>query len=273
VALVTGAGSGPGRGYALALAEHGAKVLINEFDQNGNVHGADSFPARSAVEEIGSRGGTAAADQTDLADPAGGRRIVERAIEAFGRIDIVVNNARFVGAKAFVETRTEEFEHHWRYHLGGQFNVVHAAWPLLVNQKYGRVIMSESVTALYGLHGQSCNAAAAGAVHGLMRTLAIEGRDSGVLVNSVCASGSVMPSAPLIVWLASSECCVSGQTFSVRDGRVARLVTGTGRGLVDRNLTPELISQKYAAVDSPEGLYEPEDAVDEINHWLMGNEK
>jgi NAD(P)-dependent dehydrogenase (short-subunit alcohol dehydrogenase family) len=282
VAIVTGAGRGLGRAYALALGRHGARVVVNNRDTRTGSP-SDSSVAQAVVDEIRTAGGTAIANHADVVEA--GFQLVDHTIDAFGRVDIIVNNAGILKFTSFGETTLEEFERHWRSHLAGHVNVTHAAWPLLLEQGYGRVIMVGSGSGLYGLRSQSCYAAAKGAVHGLMRTLALEGRDSGVLVNSIYPGGysrmvadaelapgvaewmkNTMPAelvAPMVVWLASDQCSVSGQAFSVWAGRVARVVIGSGRGLIDQDLTPQLIEQQYATISSAEGLHEPIDAVDE----------
>lgn len=292
VAIVTGAGRGLGRAYAEALTERGARVVVNDLGTDGEGSGSDPAIAQSVVDEIISKGGKAVADNSDITDTAMSRAIVERAIETFGDIDIVINNAGICGNQAFTDTSLADFERYWRIHVAGSINLIQAAWPHLVSKNYGRVVLTESGAGLYGLRGQSAYSAAKGAVHGLMRTLAIEGRDHGILVNAVSPGGfsrmheaaiddpdmldwtrrSMPPElvAPALVWLASDACRVSGEVYSVWSGRMARVGIGTGAGLYDRSLTPEAIRDHYSEVADTIPLYEAADSLDEIAAWLDG---
>lgn len=289
VAVVTGAGRALGRAYAILLAQYGAKVVVNDLGTDASGYGASSTLAQEVVEEIRAAGGEALANGADVSSVEGGRSIVQQAVDAWGRIDIVVNNAGICGSQPFAEATLQDFEHYWRIHLGGHVNVTGAAWPLMQKQRYGRVITTSSGAGLYGLQGQATYAAAKGAIHGLMRALAIEGADSGIRVNSICPGGysrmhdaaisdpatlellrqSMPPElvAPAIVWLASEACTVSGEEFSVWSGRIARIGIGTGLGYLDRELTAEKIAANWAEVDSLDNFYEPRSSVDEVTHW------
>jgi NAD(P)-dependent dehydrogenase (short-subunit alcohol dehydrogenase family) len=159
----------------------------------------------------------------------------------------------------------------------------------MVSQRYGRIVTTGSGAGLFGLRNQSAYAAAKGAIHGLTRTLAIEGADHGILVNCICpgaysrmheaafsdpatlaAMREAMPAelvAPAVVWLASDECQANGQELSVWSGRAARVVVGTGRGLCDRALSPEMIRERWNRIESNDGLYEARDGIDDVMHW------
>lgn len=289
VAIITGAGRGLGRAYALLFAERGARVVVNDLGTSVEGSGASAAVAREVADLIVTRGGKAVANGDDVGSSAGGKAIVQQALDAFGRLDIVVNNAGICRDLPFAETTLADFEHYWRIHVGGHINVISAAWPVMTKQKYGRIIATSSGAGLFGLRNQATYSAAKGAIHGLMRTLAIEGADHGIRVNSICPGGfsrmheaafpdpavadmmrAAMPPelvAPAVVWLASDACHVTGQELSVWGGRIVRIAIGSGQGYVSRQLTPEQIAENWARIDSVEGLYEPLDGVDDVAHW------
>lgn len=293
VAVVTGAGRGIGRAHAQLLARHGARVVVNDLGTGVDGSGADAGPAQETVALILAEGGQAVADTNDVTSEAGGKAIVDLALDRFGRIDAVVNNAGIVGVKPFGETSLADFEQYFRVHLAGHYTVTRAAWPHFVAQGYGRVIMTTSAGGLYGLKDHSTYAAAKGAVQGLTRALALDGADHGIRVNGIAPGGfsrmhvtselteealewgrNMMPPelvAPAALWLASEACTVSGETFSVWSGRVARVGVGTGRGFVDRDLTADKIVANYGEVAALTDLYEPKDSLDEVSHWMGAN--
>jgi len=289
VAVITGAGRGLGRAYALAFAERGARVVVNDLGSDVEGSGSSAAVAEEVVDLIRSQGGDAVADCHDVASADGGVALVRRALDAYGRLDIVVNNAGICRDKPFAESTLEDFALNWRIHVGGHVNVTGAAWPVMQKQHHGRVIMTASGAGLFGLRGQAAYSCAKGAIHGLMRTLAIEGAEHGILVNSICPGGfsrmheaafpdpdvremmrNAMPPelvAPAVVWLASDECRITGQELSVWSGRVSRVVVGTGRGLYDRQLSAEKIAEHWDDVSSVADLYEPLDGIDDVVHW------
>jgi NAD(P)-dependent dehydrogenase (short-subunit alcohol dehydrogenase family) len=291
VVAITGGGRGLGRAYALLFAARGAKVVVNDLGTDVAGRGRDDSVAQVVVDEIRALGGTAIADGSDVARPEGGQAIVDRAISSFGRLDALVNNAGIVGVIPFAETTLADFEHYWRIHFAGHYNVTKAAWPVFAAQNYGRIVMTGSGGGLYGLRGHSTYAAAKMAIQGLTRVLAIEGADHGINVNVVTPGGysrmheasKLEPErlewakrfqppelvAPLVLWLASDACHVSGQTFVAWAGRIARVAVGAGRGLIDRKLTAETIMDKYDIIASLDEFYEPVDVLDEVNKWVM----
>ncbi|HTF41923.1 MAG TPA: SDR family NAD(P)-dependent oxidoreductase [Propionibacteriaceae bacterium] len=278
VAVVTGAGRGLGRAYVELLAERGARVVVNDLGTDVSGFGKDSTVAEQVADLIRSRGGEAIANDSDVSTPEGGSALIGTTIEHFGRIDLLVNNAGICGSQLFEDATLEDFEHLWRVHLGGPVNTVKAAWPYLVAQRYGKIILTTSVSGLFGLRGQATYAAAKCALVGLMRILAIEGAEHGILVNTISpvgytrmhpAAGSRLPEAdgkaampveavaPAIVWLASDGCSETNRIYNVGAGAIQRIAIVMGPGFYDPQLTPESIAENYAKVESIEGFSEP----------------
>src|SRR5215470_5133055 len=154
VAVVTGAGRGLGRAYVELLAERGARVVVNDLGTDVSGYGKDSTIAEQVAELIRSRGGEAIPDDSDVSTPAGGNDLIARTIEHFGRIDLLVNNAGICGSQLFQDAALDDFDHYWRVHLGGPVNTVKAAWPHMVAQRYGKIILTTSVVGLFGMRGQ-----------------------------------------------------------------------------------------------------------------------
>jgi len=278
VAVVTGAGRGLGRAYVELLAERGARVVVNDLGTDVSGFGKDATIAEHVADLIRSHGGEAIANDSDVSTPEGGSDLIATTIQHFGRIDLLVNNAGICGSQLFEDAILEDFDHYWRVHLGGAVNTVKAAWPHMTAQRYGKIVLTTSVVGLFGMRGQATYAAAKGAVVGLMRILAIEGAEHGILVNTISpvgytrmhpAAGSrtseadgkaatpVEAVAPAIVWLASDGCSETNRIYNVEAGAIQRIAVVMGRGFYDRHLTPESIAENYARVESIEGFSEP----------------
>jgi NAD(P)-dependent dehydrogenase (short-subunit alcohol dehydrogenase family) len=271
VAVVTGAGRGLGRAYVELLAERGARVVVNDLGSDVSGFGKDSTIAEQVADLIRSRGGEAIANASDVSTPEGGSDLIAKTIEHFGRIDLLVNNAGICGSQLFEDATLDDFAHYWRVHLGGPVNTVKAAWPHMVAQCYGKIILTTSVSGLFGLRGQATYAAAKCAVVGLMRILAIEGAEHGILVNTISpvgytrmhpAAGSRLSEANgrasmPVVWLASDSCSETNRIYNVGAGAIQRIAIVTGPGFYDPHLTPESIAENYGKVESIEGFSEP----------------
>src|SRR5258705_169329 len=227
---------------------------------------------------IRSRGGEAIASDSDVSTPQGGRDLIATTIAHFGRIDLLVNNAGICGSQPFEDATLDDFDQYWRVHLGGPVNTVKAAWPHMVAQRHGKIILTTSVVGPFGIRGQATYAAAKSAVVGLMRILAIEGAEHGILVNTISpvgytrmhpAAGSrvseadgkavtpVEAVAPAVVWLASDGCSETNRIYNVEAGTIQRVAVVMGPGFYDPHLTPESIAANYAKVESIEGFSEP----------------
>lgn len=241
VAIVTGAGKGLGRAYALELARCGARVLVNNRRHSGEADADTS--ARRTADAIVAAGGQAEANWCDVCDPDSGRQMVQQARERFGRLDIVVANAGIDRASAFARQSLADYRAIFDTSFFGNLHLVHAAWPHLLEQGYGRVVLTTSSAGLHGNRGQSAYAAAKAAVLGLVRTLALEGRRHNVRVNAIAPYGHSQMTAPymdaataqafdpqrvapLVAWLCSTDCDVDGQTLVSGAGWLSRADTG-----------------------------------------------
>lgn len=281
VAVVTGAGRGLGRLYALALAERGARVVVNDVGSSVAGDGVNADPAASVAGEICERGGEAVADAHTVSTPEGGRAIVGLALEAFGRVDIVINNAGVLRDRAFHNLTDEELDSVLGVNLMGAFNVTRPAWVKMREQHHGRVLMVTSATGLLGNFGQSNYAAAKMGIVGLTRVLAAEGEKYGIKVNAIApfartrmtegvygdVGDKLAPElvAPVAVWLVHSDVPVTGQVFSVAGGRVARYFIGLTRGYYDPALTPESVRDHFAEVADEAGYSVPAGLADELS--------
>lgn len=183
VALVTGAGGGLGRTHALELARRGAKLVVNDLGGARDGTGSNVDAAQAVVDEIVAGGGEAVANGDSVSDRAGAVRIIETALDSYGRIDLVINNAGILRDKSFAKMTLDDFEQVVQVHLMGSAYVTHAAWPHMRQQKFGRVVMTTSSSGLYGNFGQSNYGAAKMGVVGLMNCLKLEGARDNVRVN------------------------------------------------------------------------------------------
>jgi NAD(P)-dependent dehydrogenase (short-subunit alcohol dehydrogenase family) len=278
VAVVSGAGRGLGRAYVELLAERGARVVVNDLGTDVSGFGRDSTIAEHVADRIRSRGGEAIVNDSDVSTPDGASELIATTMEHFGRVDLLVNNAGICGSQPFEDATLDDFDHYWRVHLGGPVNTVKAAWPHMIAQRYGKIVLTTSVSGLFGLRGQATYAAAKCAVVGLMRILAIEGAEHGILVNTISpaaytrmhpAAGSRTPEAegrrtmpveavaPAIVWLASDECSETNSIYNVTAGAIQRIAIVMGPGFYDPHLTPESIAENFAKVQAIEDFSEP----------------
>ena len=245
VAIVTGAGKGLGRAYALHLAARGAAILVNNRRHAGEADAQTS--AAQTVAKIVDSGGRAMANWSDVCDPASGNAMVAQARSTFGALHIVVANAGIGTPGSFLKQDLAGFRQVFDTGFFGNLHLAHAAWPHLMAQAYGRVILTASSAGLYGDFGMGAYAASKAAVIGLARVLALEGQRKGVLVNVVAPYGysqmtaehmpdvmarSFHPSlvAPLVGWLASEACDVCGEVLVSGGGLVRRADTGETAG-------------------------------------------
>ncbi len=185
VAIVTGAGAGLGKQHALELARRGAKVVINDLGGSVDGSGGSSEAANAVVTEIKAAGGQAIANGASVADKKGVENLVKATMDAFGRIDILINNAGILRDKSFKKMELSDFELVVSVHLLGSAYCTKAVWPIMLEQNYGRIVMTTSSSGLYGNFGQSNYGAAKLGLVGLMNTLKIEGQKNNIKVNTV----------------------------------------------------------------------------------------
>ncbi|MFH1983774.1 MAG: SDR family NAD(P)-dependent oxidoreductase [Pseudomonadota bacterium] len=250
VAVVTGAGAGLGRTYALELARRGARVVVNDLGGARDGAGTGSAtPADTVVAEIRAFDGEAVANYDNVATAEGGEAIIKTAIDHFGTVDILINNAGILRDKSFVKMEPDIWQSVLDVHLNGAYNVTRPAFTVMKEKGYGRIIMTTSAAGLYGNFGQANYAAAKMGLVGLMNTLKLEGAKYDVKVNTVAPIAAsrltedVLPPdlfekmkpeyiTPLVVYLASEDCPVSGGIYNAGMGFFNRVAVATGPGAV-----------------------------------------
>ena len=276
VAVVTGAGRGIGRAHALLLGARGARVIVNDLG-SATVDGtgaAMQAPARKVAAEIGQAGGTAAASFDDVSSESGANNLIAQALDTYGRLDIVVNNAGINASPPFAEGTSEAFDRMMRQHAYGHFFVTRAAWPHMAAAGYGRVVLTTSGAALYGLPQSSHYCMAKGAIIGMTKALSLEGAAAGIRVNAVAPAAytrmvtgmqdenlrlqmeELMPPrfvAPVVAWLAHEACPVSGEIFDVGAGRAARVFFAESPGYCSRSLSIEEVREHFDAICDESG--------------------
>ena len=224
VAVVTGAGRGIGRAYARRLlAERGASVVVNDLGGSMEGAGTDAGPASAVVDEIVAAGGVAVADTSDVASAAGGLTLVDTAVEQFGRVDVLVNNAGIIRWAGLPDADADNLASHLAVHVGGSFNTTRAAWPHMVDQGYGRIVMTSS-SGMFGLPTNLSYATAKAAVVGMTNSLAIAGAAHGIKVNVIAPAAMTRHGGPRGRRRARRDADGTGPRRA--DGRVPR-----GRGL------------------------------------------
>jgi NAD(P)-dependent dehydrogenase (short-subunit alcohol dehydrogenase family) len=276
VAIVTGAGGGLGRQHALALASRGARVVVNDVGGARDGSGGSSAAADAVVAEIRAAGGEAIASAASVTDFDAVQAMVQQAMDAWGRVDVLVNNAGILRDKSFGKMTIEDFRLVVDVHLMGAVHCCKAVWPVMVAQKYGRIVMTSSSSGLYGNFGQANYGAAKMALVGLMQTLAIEGAKHGIRVNALAPTAAtrmteaLMPPevlaalkpeavVPAMLFLASEEAptraiaCAGAGTFEAAHITLTR---GVHLGLGDD--APERLAAAWGEVSDREGEIVPE---------------
>jgi len=273
VAVVTGAGGGLGRAYAIDLAKRGAKVVVNDLGGDPFGQGENRSPAQKVVDEIKEAGGEAVPNYDSVASYDGGFNIVKTAIDNYERLDVVICNAGILRDVAFHNMSEDDWDKIFGVHIKGSFTVLRAAWPVFRQQSYGRVVLTTSSSGIYGQFGQANYAAAKTGMLGLMNVLKQEGAKYNVMVNTVAPvagtrlTQTVMPQemvdklvpelvVPAVVFMASNENHDSGFVIEAGAGNFNRAAIVKGPGIrpgMDDLKDAEWIQQNWAAVTSLEG--------------------
>ena len=271
VAIVTGAGGGLGRQHALELARRGAKVVVNDLGGAVDGSGGSSAAADQVVAEIKAAGGEAIADGGSVADDAGAANMIQRAMDAFGRVDILVANAGILRDKSFAKMELADFDAVMDVHLMGTVKPLKALWPIMREQQYGRVVVTTSSTGLYGNFGQANYGAAKLSLVGLMNTLKIEGERDNIRVNAICPvaatrmTANILPPqladrlkpdyvTPGVVHLVSED-APTGAILTAGAGgfALARIYETEGVYLGEDGLSAEEVRDNWAKISDPVG--------------------
>lgn len=299
VAVITGAGRGLGQHYARLLAARGARVVVNDHGGSVTGAGAGSDAALAVADELTAHGGEAVADTNTVATPAGGQAIVETALQRWGRVDIVVNNAGIVDDCPFDEMADDRLNPLLDVHLKGAFFVTRPAWKVMRENGFGRVVNTCSAAGLLGAERMSNYGAAKTGLVGFTRVLAAEGADLGIKVNAVAPiaatrmldysmnsvadladpaaaasaeeamrpfRGRLDPAlvAPVVAFLAHPDCPVSGEIFTAGGGHVARFFIGRTRGYHSPGLSVEEVRAHFDEIRDPTRHTIPAGPGDEI---------
>ncbi|WP_026413765.1 SDR family oxidoreductase [Actinomadura oligospora] len=270
VAIVTGAGHGLGRQHALELAARGAKVVVNDLGGDRSGVGASAGPAQEVVDEITKNGGEAVASPDNVATPEGAEAIVGTALDTFGKIDIVVNNAGILRDKSFKNMTVEEWDAVIAVHLRGSFLVTKAAWPHLRENGHGRIVNTSSPAGLFGNFGQANYSTAKMGLVGFTKTLAHEGAKYDIKANAIAPvawtrmTEDLLPAdfadqlgvdrvTPLVAYLAHESNPDSGEVYTVGGGRIAKILVAEGAGWgTSEAMTVESVRDNWAAINTAE---------------------
>lgn len=290
VAVVTGAGSGLGRNHALSLARAGARVVVNDIARASD----GACAAERVAAEIIEAGGQAIAVQGSVASWHVAEDLIERAVDVFGRVDVVVANAGILSDSTVPEMSEQAWREVIDVNLSGTFSVVRAAWPHMADQHHGRLVLTTSASGIFGNRGHANYGASKAGVLGLMRMLAVEGAEFGICANAIAplaltpmssntagartsASGVLgglfdhMASddvSPLVVWLSGDESSATGQVFSIGGGRIARVFIGEGQGVVvARSPSVDDIRRNIDSICDVRQFSEPSSMSDELSMY------
>ncbi|MDP3569503.1 MAG: SDR family NAD(P)-dependent oxidoreductase [Archangium sp.] len=287
VVVITGAGAGLGRSHALFFGKRGAKVVVNDLGGTSTGGGKSSAAADKVVEEIKAAGGTATANYDSVED---GDKIIKTAIDAFGRIDVLINNAGILRDVSFKKMTKEDWDLIFRVHVNGAFRCSHAAWPYMQEQGYGRILFTASAAGIYGNFGQANYSAAKLALVGLSNTLAIEGEKKNVRVNTIAPiaasrlTETILPKdvlenlkpeyvTPLVAWLAHEECQENGGLYEVGGGYFGKLRWERTEGKLfklGRDISPEAVRNAWDEVTDWEKVTHPANITESLG-TVMSN--
>lgn len=301
VAIVTGGGRGMGRAQALLLASRGARVVVNDNGSVPDGQGTSVSPAASVVQEIRDAGGQAVASESSVATPEGAAEIVQTAIDSYGRVDILINNAGIADWTPFAEMDYDHFRRVAQVHYDGPWLVTRAAWPHMIRQGYGRLIFITSQAGLAGMANLTHYGSAKWAAAGLARMLSFEAGSADIKSNALGVLGytrllegffnpdaaerpdlhvrsqgeewwsrNVRPDqvAPVAAWLAHEGCTLNGDILDTAAGHTYRYVLSTTEGYTDIDLTPEDVRDNIDAITNSDRTYVWESAADALQ-WRI----
>jgi NAD(P)-dependent dehydrogenase (short-subunit alcohol dehydrogenase family) len=285
VVIITGAGGGLGRQHALMLARRGALIVVNDLGGAVDGTGSDKGAAQLVVDEILAAGGEAVANTDSVATPEGGAAIVASAVSAFGRVDIVINNAGILRDKSFHNMGPDLFDPVVDVHLRGAFNVTQPAWQIMREQGYGRIVSTSSAAGVFGNFGQANYGAAKMGLVGFTNVLAVEGAKYNIRANAIAplaltrmtedilgGLGQKLDPAlvsPLVTYLCHESCESTGRVYSVGGGRVAEIFIAETVGYTNTaGLTAEDLRDHWTQVTEQTGYAVPATIADETALFL-----
>jgi NAD(P)-dependent dehydrogenase (short-subunit alcohol dehydrogenase family) len=299
VAVITGAGGGLGKEYALLLASRGARVVVNDIGGSVTGDGSDTTAADTAAAEIRHLGGESVADSHSVTTPDGGAAIIDTAMNTWGRVDIVINNAGIVRDAPFEDMSGDRFEPLLDVHLRGAFHVTRPAWKVMREQGYGRILNTTSAAGILGNAGMSNYGSAKTGLIGFTRVLAAEGADKNIKVNAVApiaftrmlthsidsaappadaAAQAVLDDltnqylkrldpalvAPVVAFLSHRDCAVTGEIYTVGAGHVSRFFVGRTKGFYHPELSVEDVRDQLDVIRDEAGYTVPGGPADEM---------
>jgi NAD(P)-dependent dehydrogenase (short-subunit alcohol dehydrogenase family) len=288
VAIVTGAGGGLGRTYALELARRGAAVVVNDLGGSVNGEGGSDTAAQKVVDEIKAAGGDAVPSYDSVATPEGGESIVQKAVDAFGKVDIVINNAGILRDKSFAKMTLDDLHAVLDVHLKGAFYVSQPAFRIMKDNGYGRFVHTSSNSGIFGNFGQANYGAAKMGLVGLSNVLAIEGAKSNILSNVIAPVARTRMTeelmgdfakvldpegvTPMVVYLASEACTFTHEIFSAAGGRYSRIFVGLTKGWYggkDKLPTVEDVADHINDIENRDDYIVPNNSGDELGQLMQ----
>lgn len=287
VAVITGGGRGLGRAYALLLAARGAKIVVNDPGVSMKGDTTDEGPAEALAQEIRAAGGEAVASTDSVATPEGARAIVGAAIDAFGRLDVLIHSAGNVRRGSLKELSYDDFEAVLAVHLKGGYNMVRESFPHMAAQGFGRIVLTSSINGLYGKANNVTYSACKAGLMGLSNTAAIEGAADGIKSNLIIPAAVTRMSegidtskfppmepemvAPVVAWLSHESCSISGEMLVAMGGRVARAYVAETPGVYRPDWTVEDVAAEIGAIrDTADPLRFAPAPQGELDHLLYG---
>jgi len=280
VAIITGAGGGLGRSHALELAKRGALIVVNDLGGSVDGTGGSDSAAQKVVDEIKALGGEAVPNYDSVATPEGGKAIVQTAIDTWGRVDIIVNNAGILRDASFKNMSPEQLNPVLDVHLRGAFYVTQPAWEHMRAANYGRIVSTASGAGIFGNFGQTNYGAAKMGLVGLTRVLAVEGAKNNIKANAIApvaltrmTQDILGPNAdkfqpeqitPVVAYLCHETCDVSGEVYTVGGGHVGRVFIGVTPGFTKTDLSVEDVAANWDTIRDPEGYAIPANLTEEL---------